>query len=204
MLDDHHVIRVPARDDLRGVMLGVQCVHRDHGARQVGERFQQVPHGGDLIRLRVHGDLPEDRADSVGQRRDQVRGLPGLVLRAADGLAVNGDDQPSAGPHRSGVQPGAEDLVQLARADQGERAAEGGLLGRAAGRAQPREHLRAGVGGPLAERGAPPRPRGHRRDPDGQQPGQRMPAAAPLARVRDLGQQLEQVLAAGSSHHGRR
>jgi hypothetical protein len=42
--------------------------------------FRRVPHRGDLVRFRVHGDLAEDRADPVGQRRDQVRGLPGLVL----------------------------------------------------------------------------------------------------------------------------
>ena len=61
---------------------------------EAGERFQQVPHCGDLVGLLVHGDLAEDRADAVRQRRDQVRGLPVLVLRAADGLAVDGDDQP--------------------------------------------------------------------------------------------------------------
>ena len=46
-------------------------------------------------------------------------------------------------------------------------------------------------------------PGDHRRDPDGEQPGQRVPAAAPLARVRDLGKEIEKVLAAGS-RHGRR
>ena len=62
----------------------------------------------------------------------------------------------------------------------------------------PASDLRPGVGGPLPDRGERPRPRDHRRDPDGQQPGQRMPAAAPLPRVRDLGKEIEQVLAAGS------
>jgi hypothetical protein len=38
---------------------------------------------GNLIRLRVHGHLAEHRADAVRQRRDQVRGLPVLALRAA-------------------------------------------------------------------------------------------------------------------------
>ena len=184
-------------------LLRVQRVDRDDRAGQVGERLQQVPDGGDLVRLRVHGDLPEDRADAVRQRRDQVRGLPVLVLRAADGLAVDRDHQPAADLRGPGVQPGAEDLVEHVRADQGERAPERGLLRRAAGRAQPGQHLRAGVGGPLPDRGERPRPRDHRRDPDGEQPGQRVPAAAPLPRVRDLGKEIEKVLAAGS-RHGRR
>jgi hypothetical protein len=197
-LDGHDVVRVPGEDGLRGVSLRVHGVDGDDRAGQAGERLQQVPHGGDLVRFLRHGDLPEDRADAVGQRRDQVRGLPGLVLRAADGLAVDGDDQPAAGPHGPGVQPGAKNLVEHIRADQGERAPVRGLLRRAAGRAEPGQHVRAGIGDPLPDRGERPRPRDHRRDPDGQRPGQRMPAAAPLARVRDLGKQIKQVLAAGS------
>ena len=87
-------------------------VDRDDRAGQVGERLQQVPHRGDLVGLRVHGDLAEDRADAVRQGRDQVRGLPVLVLRAADGLAVDRDHQPAAGPHGPGLQPGTEDPVE--------------------------------------------------------------------------------------------
>ena len=203
MLDGHHVVRAAGSDGLCGVALRVHCVDRDDSAGQVGERFQQVPHCGDLVRFRVHGGLAEDGADAVCQRRDQVRGLPGLVLGAADGLAVDGDHQPAAGPYRPGPQPGAEDLVQPVRADQGERAPERGLLRRAAGRAQPGQHVRPGVGGPLPDRGERPRPRDHRRDPHGQQPRQRMPPSALLARVRDLGQEIEQVLAA-RSRDGRR
>jgi len=50
---------------------------------------QQVADRGDLVGLLVHGGLAEDRADAMGQGRDQVRGLPVLVPRAADGLAVD-------------------------------------------------------------------------------------------------------------------
>jgi hypothetical protein len=117
MLDGHHVAGAPAGDDLRGVMLRVHRVDRDNCGGEAGERFQQVPHGGDLIGLRLHGDLPEDRADPVRQGRDQVRGLPGLVLRAADGLPVDGDDQPAAGPHRPRPQPGTEGAVENIGAD---------------------------------------------------------------------------------------
>ena len=129
-LDGHHVIRAPTRDDLRGVTLRVQCVDRDDRPGQVGERVQQIPDRGDLVRLRGYRHLPEDRADAVRQRRDQVRGLPVLIPRAADGLAVNGDHQPALNLHSPGPQPGSEDLVELVRADQGESAPERGLLRR--------------------------------------------------------------------------
>jgi hypothetical protein len=203
MLDGHQVVSAPAGDGLRGVALGVHCIDRDDRGGETGERFQQVPHRGDLIRFVLHGDLAENRADAVRQCRDQVRRLPCLVLRAADGLAVDGDHEPAAGLHRPGVQPGTEDPVEHVRADQGEGAPEGGLLRRAAGRAQHRQRLRPGISGPLPDRGERPRPCDHRRDPDGQQPGQRVPAAAPLPRVRDLGQEIEQVLAAGSRNRRR-
>jgi hypothetical protein len=203
MLDGHHVVRPAGGDDLRGVALRVHRIDRDDCPGQVGERPQQVPHRGNLVGPGVHGDLAEDRADAVRQGRDQVRGLPGLVLRAADGLAVDGDDQPAADPYGPRPQPGAENPVQHVHADQGERAPERGLLRRAADRAQPGQHVRPGVGSPLPDSGERPRPRDHRRDTDGEQPGQRVPPPAPLARVRDLGKEIEKVLAAGS-RNGRR
>jgi hypothetical protein len=48
---------------------------------------------------------------------------------------------------------------------------------------------------PLPDRGERPQPRDHRRDPDGQQAGQRMPPPALLPGVRDLGEEIERVLA---------
>jgi hypothetical protein len=135
-LDGHHVTGAPAEDDLCGVALRVHCVDRDNCGGEVGERFQQVAHRGDLVGLLAYGDLAQDRADAVRQGRDQVRGLPGLVLRAADGLAVDSDHQPTAGLHRPGVQLGTKDPVQHISADQRECAPEGGLLRRAAHRAQ--------------------------------------------------------------------
>jgi len=203
MLDGHHVVGTPAEDDPRGVMLRVHCVDREDCPGQVGERLQQLPHRGDLVGFLLHGDLAEDRADAVRQRRDQVRGLPVLVLRAPDGLAVDGDHQPAAGLHRPGVQPGTEDPVEHISADQGECAPERGLLRRAAGRSERGQDLRPGIGGPLPDRGERPRPRDHRRDPGGEQPGQRMAAPASLPRVRDLGEEVEQVLAPGSRNRRR-
>jgi hypothetical protein len=105
-LDGHHVVGVTAEGELRGITLRVHCVYRDDRPGQVRERLQQVPDDGDLVALRVHGDLAEDRADAVGQGRDQVRGLPVLALRAADGLAVDRDNQPTVGADSPGVQPG--------------------------------------------------------------------------------------------------
>jgi hypothetical protein len=165
--------------------------------------FSSSPHRGDLVALGVHGDLPEDRADAVGQGRGRVRGLPVLVLRSPDGLAVDGDHQPAAGPHSPRPQPGTENLVQHVSADQGERPPEGGLVRRAARRAECGRHVRPGIVGPLPDRGERPRSRDHRRDPGGQQPGRRMPPPAPFPRVRDLGQEIEQVLAAVSRHRRR-
>jgi len=165
MLDGHHVAGAPAEDDLRGVALRVHGVDRDDCAGQAGERLQQVPDRGDLVGLLVHGDLAEDRADAVCQRRDQVRGLPCLVLGAADGLAVDGDHQPAAGPRGPGVQPGAEHPVEHVGADQGERAPVGGLLRRAAFRSECGQHVRAGVARPLPDCRERLRPRDDRRDP---------------------------------------
>lgn len=53
------------------------------------------------------------------------------------------------GPHRPRPQPGAENTIEHIATDQGERSAERGLVRRAAGRAQHREHLRVRIGGPL-------------------------------------------------------
>ena len=68
--------------------------------------------------------------------------FPSLSLRAADGLAVDRDHQPAAGLHGPGAQPGTENPVEHVGADQGERPPERGLLRRAAGRAQPGQHVR--------------------------------------------------------------
>jgi hypothetical protein len=89
----------------------VHGVDRDDRGGQVSECLQQVPHGGDLVALRIHGDLPEDGADAVGQCRDQVRGLPVFAFRAADALAVDGGNESAAGPHGPDPQPGAQDTI---------------------------------------------------------------------------------------------
>src|SRR5690348_13176854 len=60
------------------VSLCVHGVDRDDRGGETGERFQQVPHRGDLIGLLLYGDLAQDRADAVCQRGDQVRAFPFL------------------------------------------------------------------------------------------------------------------------------
>ena len=70
-----------------------------------------------LLELLVHGALAEDRADAVGQGRDQVRGFPVLSLRAPDGLAVDRDDQPAVGLRSPGPEPGTENLAEHVGAD---------------------------------------------------------------------------------------
>jgi hypothetical protein len=82
----------------------------------------------------------------------EVAGIAG----AADGLAAGRDYQPAAGLRRPGVKPGANDLVEHVRADQGERAPERGLLRRPADRSEPGQHAGPGIGGPLADRGERP------------------------------------------------
>jgi hypothetical protein len=80
---------VPAGNGLRGVGLRAQGADRDDRAGQVSERFQQFPDGRDLIGLLLRGDLAEDRADTVRQGRDQVRGFLFPVPGAAVGLAAD-------------------------------------------------------------------------------------------------------------------
>ena len=75
------------------------------------------------------------------------------VPGAADSLAVDRDYQPAAGLRRPGMKPGANDLVEHIRTDQGERAPERGLLRRAADCSEPSQPGGPGIDGPLADRG---------------------------------------------------
>jgi len=87
--------------------------------------------GEDPVRFRVHGDLAQDRADAVGEGRDQVRGLPVLAPRAPDGLGVDLDHQSAAGPRGLSPKPGAEDLSSTSGLTKANAAPERGLLRRA-------------------------------------------------------------------------
>jgi hypothetical protein len=90
--------------------------------------------------------------------------------------------------------------VEFVRIDRGERSPERGLLRRAPRRPQSDQHTSTRVTGPLPDRSERTRTRNHRSDPDREQPRQRMPATAFLPRIRDLGQQIKQILATGNRH----
>ena len=129
--------RSPPVQRRRNSVVAVQALEADGQAPQRRRHAGRVPGpGGDLVALRVRGDPPEDRADAAGQRRDQVRGLPVPALRAADGLAVDRDHEPTSRPDRPGPQPRAQDPVEDIGAEQGERAPAGGLARRPAVRAE--------------------------------------------------------------------
>jgi hypothetical protein len=81
------------------------------------------------------------RPGAVGQDRDQVRGLPVLVLRLAHALAVDRDQRPPVDPGHSRPQPRARDRGEDIGADLGECPPERGLVGCAAGRVQRREDV---------------------------------------------------------------
>jgi len=187
-LDGHHVVRLPAQDRRRGVMLRVQRVDRQDRPDQVGERLQQLAHRGNLVALLIHLDLAEDRAAAVRQGCHQVRCLPAPRFRAADGLAVHRDNQAPADPSPA---PRAQGRVQRGRPP------ERRLVRRSPDRAQGVQHVAADVGGSLADRGERPRPRDDRSGPQRKQPAERVTDPATAARVRDLGEQVKKVLAAG-------
>jgi hypothetical protein len=48
-------------------MLRVQGIDGNDRPGQAGERSAHFPHRGNRVRFRVHGDLPENRADAVGE-----------------------------------------------------------------------------------------------------------------------------------------
>jgi hypothetical protein len=129
--------------------------------------------------------------------------FPSLPFAPRTVLPSTAITSPAAGRCGPRPQPRPENRVEYVCADLGERAPAGRLAGRAAGRAQAGEHVGAGVGGPLADRGGRPRPGGHRRDPHGEQTGQRVAPAALLPLVRNLGQQTRMRLAAGSGNQRR-
>ena len=133
-------------------MLRVHRVDREDRPGQVGERLQELPHCRNLVRLLIHGDLAEDRADAVRQCCDQVRRLR-LPCSSRRGRSCRRWRSPAgrSAQHGPGPQPGTEHPVEHIGADQGERPAEGGLLrpGRAPRPARPGPPA-GGIGGPTA------------------------------------------------------
>ena len=139
----------------------------------------------------------------VRDSSDQVRRGRVFGAGTADGLAVDRDHQPAGDLGGSGPQPRTQNRAQPVSIDRGERPAERGLLRRPTPRAQRQQCLGTGIGCPLTDRSERTRPSDHRRDPDRQQPSHAVSPSTLLAGIRDLAQQINQVLAPGSRHRRR-
>jgi len=108
-------------------------------------------------------------------------------------------------------QPRADGLVQRIRVDAGQHATNRRLGGwpegagqRVAAHAERGQHLVGRISGPLADRGQRPRASQYRAGRHGQYRVQRMPSAAPLSRVGELGEMVEQAAAVRGCQHGGR
>jgi hypothetical protein len=171
-----------------------------------GETGEQVCEVGDLVVLGVHAELGGDGCVGEVVGGKQVRGVACLVPGALDGLAIDGQVA-QAGPACGGflAQPGAHRGIGLAGVGVLDRTLDGLEAGRvvAAGAgvaAQPaagQRLLRHG-GGELADgvervRAAQLRHRDHRQDRL-----QGVADAAGAAVVGDLGQVLQQAVAAAA------
>jgi hypothetical protein len=101
-------------------------------------------------------------------------------------------------------QPPADHQIQRVGVDAGQHAAHGGLAGwppepaqRVAAHPERSQDRRGRVRRPLADRDQGPGAGQHRGDRDGQHRAQRVPSAASLAWIGDLGEVAEQVTALG-------
>jgi hypothetical protein len=155
--------------------------------------------------------LGEDRPGGVVYRGEQVDLRAGVVAAAARGLAVDRDRAPPARPGACGCwsashRPMTWSSVQRVGVDAGRHAAHGGLTGWPPDPTQRARHTpsaaRTGPGAsaahsPIAARDLAPGQSGG--DRDGQHRAQRVPSAASLAWVGDLGEGAEQVTALGGS-----
>jgi len=181
MLDDQDVVGVLAADQELGVLaLGVQGVGGDHAPGQV-QGCQQRGETSDLVGLAVHAGLAEHDAGLLVGDREQVRGLTVAagVAGAPDRLAVHGQ-RPPRSPAVPGSrisapqpcsQPGSHRRIQRISVHCFQDPADSGLIRRLEPAGQQvtpdperGQHLRWGVGDPLAHRGERPRPGQHRRD----------------------------------------
>lgn len=91
--DGEDAVSSRVEDGLRGIVRGVHRIGGDHASVQVRglDPGQDVPHGGNLVGLRIDLTLPQDDSCGVVERGDQMwrrrRGSAG----ATDGLAIDGD-----------------------------------------------------------------------------------------------------------------
>jgi hypothetical protein len=209
-LDDQQVGGLLDADQPVSVgVLGVQRVRGDHPPGQV-QPLQQGPEPGDLVGGVVHVGLGQDRTAGVIHRRQQLHLGPAVVAAAA-------------GSFRRPRPPAAASRAVVAAGQPARRRWRGrgrrGRFGPARGARWPRRvaarRRSAGRGAPRA-RPAPGRARRRptrrsrpgnwrrpaRSDRDGQHRGQRVPSAAPVAWVGDLGEVVEQVTVLVGRQHG--
>jgi hypothetical protein len=137
------------------VSLCVQGVDRDDRPGQVSERFQQFRTAG--ISLDFASTATWPRTAPIPCARAATRCGAFSSLFRAPRTALPSTAITSRPPACAAlVKPGANDLVEHVRADQGERAPERGLLRRPADRSEPGQHAGPGIGGPLADHGERP------------------------------------------------
>jgi hypothetical protein len=191
--------------------------HEEAGKLGLKVAFRQSNHEGqepgDLVGLAVHLGLGQDRAAGVVHRGEQMHRQPGVMAAAAQGLAVDRDrpTRPARRRRRPGGrwgwllagQPRADHLVQGVGVDAGQHAAHGRLGGwppRAGQRmtAHPErgQHRLGRVSCPLGDRGQGRGAGRHR--------AKRVPSAAALSWVGELGEVLEQAAALVGCQRGGR
>ncbi len=205
MLDEQEVVRFPvpvvfaAGDVLRGLPLGVGCVGGDHRVLQV-HGLQQLPDLGGLGGL-VRDPVLGDHGFLFVQHRGEQLDLP--VRDAAQPFPVDrdrGQQVIQAARVCQGAQPAADQVIEGVRSDGMDQGADPLLAGsddlasqRVARPAQPPQDLLRQVSGLVADLPEVLRPGQHARHRDREHEHQQVPAAAPLARVRDLRQHLQQA-----------
>ena len=110
-LDRQQVVGAGIADGGGDGAVGGDGIDRDQRAAQpvpLGEAGQQHRDGGEFVGFVGHRLLTQHQAGGGGEGRDQVdrRRARGAVMRAAGGLAVDGDEVGAVGP--GGAHPGGE------------------------------------------------------------------------------------------------
>lgn len=131
LLDDSHVVGTTADQIGAVIALGMQGIGGQYGILQV-EWAQQRLEGGDFVALGSDLTLGQDHAVVV-RRGQQLDRSGGLGARAADHLAVDGDQSPHrplrlrlGHERRSGLQICAKCRVQRVAVDAVQQTAHGG------------------------------------------------------------------------------
>lgn len=134
----------------------VQGVRDDHRAGQV-DAVEKGDEGRDLVALPVELPLGEDMA-AVGHRGDDSDGEPPDGARAAECLAVDGDDLASGGRGLAFLEEVAYGAVECVAVHGGQGETDGRGVGRPdqtgqrSGRNRAGPGRAAGVGDPLCDR----------------------------------------------------